>query len=368
MSPRRYRVTMGLLLGVALLCAVPFLVAQTSFQVNLRTLVDCVGGLKAVTWTASTGNFSCNTATAVDTASTIVGRDANKNTKVNNIEEEVATTATAAGTTTLAVTSAPWQQFTGTTTQTVTLPNATTLNTGHRFWVMNRSTGAVTVKDNGANTLATLGGNSESKLVLMANGTSNGTWDVGTTYGSGGSTITLPEHKWFAAGVCDDTTPSSAFDNPSANAPVETCYGTSPHRFVGLDFANSGTLTTQFHMILPDDWTSTGGIDAKVTWSSASSSTNNVRFTVATWCIGYGTGGLPNPSFSSATGVTVANASSVNVLNHTVFTAVDLTSCAAPSLMFFRFSRDNTVGSNLAATVFLIGVDIVIRRTITKGG
>lgn len=110
--------------------------------------------------------------------------------------ESVTTTATAAGTTTLTVSSNTNQQFTGTSTQNVVLPDATTLAVGRRFTIMNRSTGALTLKDNGANTLATIAAGLQIEVLLIANGTSNGTWDYNTgvlnvaSGGTGASTLT----------------------------------------------------------------------------------------------------------------------------------------------------------------------------------
>jgi hypothetical protein len=69
-----------------------------------------------------------------------------------------ATTATAAGTTTLTVASAKNQYFTGTTTQTVVLPVTSTLVLGQTFEIFNISTGKVTVQSSGANTIQVMGG------------------------------------------------------------------------------------------------------------------------------------------------------------------------------------------------------------------
>lgn len=91
--------------------------------------------------------------------------------------ESFSTTATAAGTTTLTVSSNTYQQFTGTTTQNVVLPNATTLANGRKFVVMNRSTGVVTVKNNGASTLLAMPADTAMVFQLISNATSNGTWD-----------------------------------------------------------------------------------------------------------------------------------------------------------------------------------------------
>ncbi len=72
---------------------------------------------------------------------------------------DFATTPTAAAVTALSVTSAKKQFFTGTTTQTVVLPDVSTLAAGFEFKISNLSTGAVTVDVfGGGGTVATLAG------------------------------------------------------------------------------------------------------------------------------------------------------------------------------------------------------------------
>jgi hypothetical protein len=92
-----------------------------------------------------------------------------------------ASTATAAGTTTLTVTSARTQRFSGVTTQTCVLPVVTTLANGFEFVILNDSTGAVTVQSSGGNTITTLAGASA--------GVNRGGWGrficVDTTAGTG---------------------------------------------------------------------------------------------------------------------------------------------------------------------------------------
>lgn len=64
---------------------------------------------------------------------------------INNIKTGYTTIATAAGTTALTVNSNYNQYFTGTSTQTVTLPQTSTLVAGIQYVINNNSTGAVTV-------------------------------------------------------------------------------------------------------------------------------------------------------------------------------------------------------------------------------
>lgn len=95
-----------------------------------------------------------------------------------HLVQGVTSTATAAGTTTLTVSSNHHQRFTGATTQTVVMPDATTMKNGMSFTVSNDSTGVVTVNANGGGGLATLLAGSWGKFVLQSNGSAAGTWDV----------------------------------------------------------------------------------------------------------------------------------------------------------------------------------------------
>lgn len=126
------------------------------------------------------------------TASTLVSRDANANTNSNNISSNYATTATGAGTTALTVASARNQFFTGVTTQNVTLPDATTLpQTGFQFFIVNASSGAVTVKDAGGNSLQVMAGDSFATYTAKSIGSSNGSWQSSySVNNAGGGTVT----------------------------------------------------------------------------------------------------------------------------------------------------------------------------------
>jgi hypothetical protein len=90
-----------------------------------------------------------------------------------------ATTATAAGTTTLTVASMTMQEFTGATTQTVVLPVVTTLRLGHRFIIVNNSTGTVTVNSSGGNAVASVtAGVSATIYCILITGTTAASWHV----------------------------------------------------------------------------------------------------------------------------------------------------------------------------------------------
>ena len=137
------------------------------------------GGTGAPTWTS--------TATAA-TASTVALRDSNGNLSADAFFPGFTSTATAAGTTTLTVNSSQFQQFTGTSTQTVRLPT-TSVPAGAQYFIINNSTGLVTVQSSGANTITVLPGGVESRFTaLQATPTTAAHWEEtrsGATAASG---------------------------------------------------------------------------------------------------------------------------------------------------------------------------------------
>jgi hypothetical protein len=113
--------------------------------------------------------------TAAATASTAMMRDSNANTRANRVATGVATTTTSAGTLTLNSASAQVQQLVGTTTHTVVLPDATTLDLGTPYVIANDSTGAVQVNANGGDGVRSVPGNTTVILYLIAAGSAAGT-------------------------------------------------------------------------------------------------------------------------------------------------------------------------------------------------
>jgi hypothetical protein len=108
--------------------------------------------------------------------------DANTNIKSHGFIPGFTTTATAAGTTTLTVSSNQIQFFTGATTQTLKMPVASTLTNGQEWEVHNNSSGAVTVQSSGANTICTPTTGQIALLVMIdtAGGTGTASWDCKT--------------------------------------------------------------------------------------------------------------------------------------------------------------------------------------------
>lgn len=92
-------------------------------------------------------------------------------------------TATAAGFTSLSNTSSYYQQFTGSTTQTVVLPNTATLSQGWTFHIVNNSTGNVTANTfANAATVITIPANTTAMVTCIDTTSNTATgWEVGLT-------------------------------------------------------------------------------------------------------------------------------------------------------------------------------------------
>jgi hypothetical protein len=85
------------------------------------------------------------TDTVYSLPASVVSKDANGNISVNNVQKGYTSVTSAGTTTTLTAASTYVQRITGTSTQTIQLPDTTTLTNGHVFIIDNDSTGAVTI-------------------------------------------------------------------------------------------------------------------------------------------------------------------------------------------------------------------------------
>ena len=105
------------------------------------TIGGSVGGITPV----ANGGTGQSTLFTAPTASTIPAWDANANLSADNLITGITITPTAGATTALDVSSKFTQYFTGTLSQTVTLPQGSTLGLGQSFSIKNLSTGIITV-------------------------------------------------------------------------------------------------------------------------------------------------------------------------------------------------------------------------------
>jgi len=128
---------------------------------------------------ATEGGTGGSSVTTTPTASSFAGWDANSNLSASSFIEGYATTATAAGTTTLTVASKFSQFFTGSTTQTVVLPVTSTLVLGQQFYIVNNSSGVVTVQSSGANTIQAMAASTVLTVTcILTSGTTAASWNA----------------------------------------------------------------------------------------------------------------------------------------------------------------------------------------------
>lgn len=183
-------------------------------------------------------------ATAAATASTVVTRDSNGNTKANNYARGVSTTTTAASTTTLTVGSAQFQQFTGATTQTVVLPDATTLVTGQSFIISNQSSSAVQVNANGGGGVRSVAALTTATITLITNGSAAGTWDPGSTATPTGLTASNFVTRETPSGTVNGSNAAFTLANTPTSGSETVYLNGLAQESGGQDYSLSGTTIT----------------------------------------------------------------------------------------------------------------------------
>jgi hypothetical protein len=222
------------------------------------------------------------------TASTVMTRDANANTGISNVLEGYATTATAAGTTTLTVASKFDQYFTGSTTQTVVMPVVTTLTLGQAWWITNNSTGLVTVNSSGGNAIIVIAGGTSAIVtcIKVTADTTAAAWSVtyiGDTVASG-KKLTVSNTLTLAG------TDGTTMTFPSTSSTVVTTAqgniaGTATNLSGTPDLPNGTTATTQSANDNSTKIATTAYVDAKPAggfWTAVTGTrASNTTFTIS---------------------------------------------------------------------------------------
>lgn len=242
--------------------------------------------------------------------STLMLRDSNANVQANAFTPNYSSTATAAGTTTLTVGSSYIQVFTGSTTQTVKLPAANTLSqTGAGFFIINRSSGVVTVVDDGSNTIQAMAANSFCWFTVANIGSANGSWNASySVNNAGGGTVTSVAFSVPGASIFG-VTGSPVTTSGTLGMTTTGTSGGIPY-FSSASALSSSALLAQYGVVVgggagaapatiaPDSSTSkvltSGGSSANPTWSSVQGNATICKVpTVQTFTSGSGTYTLP---------------------------------------------------------------------------
>ena len=235
-----------------------FVTYPSSKSVNLDSSsnVSALGTISSGTWNGSTIGVAYG-GTGVTTSSganSVMLRDANQNVAVNRLNQSNTSISAAGGTTALTAASSYSQTLNGTGNQTYRMPDATTLTTGVAFVFNNNATGTLTLQDYSTGPIGIITTGGAVELVLLANSTVAGTWDVhgflpeNVTWGTnalnlGSTVITNGTWNGGTIGTAYGGTGLTTFG--SANYAL---YSTSSSALVAgtLPIAAGGTAVTSF--------------------------------------------------------------------------------------------------------------------------
>ena len=149
----------------------------STFQTSLSGLTPSTATNGAVTLAGTLGVTSGGTGvTASSGANSVVLRDSNANITWNNEAPNLTNIASSGGTTTLTIASSYYQHVTGSSNQTIKLPDLTTIPLGMAYIIDNDSTGTVTVTDSAGSTVYSGPSGSAGYIYSYGNGSATGNW------------------------------------------------------------------------------------------------------------------------------------------------------------------------------------------------
>lgn len=179
-----------------------------------------------------------------------------------------------------------------------------------------------------------------------------------------GNVLTTVAPIYLTAAGCSNVTPGTMWDLPVTTPAVAVCVTGTNVQKGALEFADSGPFIAQNSFALPADWTSTGGIDVSIYWTTTATS-GDIKWNISTACAAVGGTAADDPAFNAAQVITTTTAGTTNFVNTSTQTALTLTGCTTTTPMMFhvKVMRDGTTaGDTIAATARLIGVEIRYRR------
>lgn len=152
--------------------------AEKSVNLDASGNVSALGTISSGTWQGSTiaVAYGGTGVTASSGANSVVLRDANQNVQANKFVPAFAAIVSSGGTSVLTASSAYYQRINGTQTQTIQMPDATTLAVGTTFAIDNDSTQDVTITNGATTIIDTTASGSFAYMYLIDNSTVAGTW------------------------------------------------------------------------------------------------------------------------------------------------------------------------------------------------
>jgi hypothetical protein len=237
----------------------------------------------------SRGGTGVASVTTAPTASAWSGWDANSNLSANAFIEGFATTATAAGTTTLTVGSKETQEFTGATTQTVVMPVTSTLVAGMKWMIINNSSGNLTINSSGGNLILTMAANTTAWIVCVLNsGTTAASWNASYVFDSGAGVTSI-------TGTSNQVIASASTGAVTLSLP-QSIDTSSAVQFASVRLSNTGILDNNGNSILTLSAIGSAvnyiqvvnNVASSFPYFAAQGSDSNITLTL----IGKGTGGV----------------------------------------------------------------------------
>ena len=386
--------------------------AEKSVNLDASDNVTPLGTIASGTWQGTTVGVSYGGTgvTSSSGANSVVLRDANQNTSINNIFRNTTSTVSAGGTTVLTAASSYTQVLTGTTTQTYQLPDATTLANGASFQFNNNSTGLLTIVNNGSGAVASVAAGGATQLFLTSTSTANGTWDVhgfipenilwgtnslylnndiitggtwqggtiGTPYGGTGLTSFTSGGALYAtstSSLTSGTLPATSGGTGLATYTTgDVIYASATNTLAKLPIGSTGQVLTVSGGIpawsaIPSNVSSfqtslsgltpstatTGAITLAGTLNPSSGGTGQTTYTDGQLLIGNSTGNtLTKSSLTAGTGISITPGSGSITIASTVaagLTITNDTSTATPLYPTFTSATSGSIsGANVSST------------------
>lgn len=212
---------------------------------------------------------------------------------------------------------------------------------------------------------------SGGQVLLAYSGALNGgagAWRIlsgGSTGGGSGSTGT-------GGGTATPVAVTSSFDLPIGGmnsnasgclpdwdvtgATYPYCFGFSSGRLPGLYLGNTATPSATKTFTWPSNWDSTTPVNILVTWTGSYSDTNSMKIAASLACVTASLSNLTDATFGSA--ASSPTLSNTYFFRNTAIANVNANGCAAGQLGILKIARDNTITSNSADPLGIVGVAI----------
>lgn len=189
------------------------------------------------------GGTGVGSVTTSPTATSFAGWDANRNLSTNALINGFNTTVSSGGNTVLTVASAEIQEITGTLTQTITLPVASTVVAGQPYFLINNSSAAVTVNSSGGNLILTMAANTTASILCVLNsGTTAASWNASYIFDNGAGVLSI-------TGTANQVIASASTGAVTLSLPQDIAIS-SAVQFASARLSNTGILDSNNNPIL----------------------------------------------------------------------------------------------------------------------